>query len=80
MRQPIVAAFGNGNASSDVQVGLEFLTAALRGAKLNVAINLASMKDQAYVEAARQEAERVRPGRGGGAPRRRESLPSRQRS
>ncbi|HEU4936860.1 MAG TPA: cyclodeaminase/cyclohydrolase family protein [Vicinamibacterales bacterium] len=44
-----VAALGNANASSDVEVGLELLMAGLRGAKLNVAINLGSIKDQAYV-------------------------------
>jgi formiminotetrahydrofolate cyclodeaminase len=75
-----VAAFGNGNASSDVQVGLELLMAALRGAKLNVAINLTSLKDAAYVEAAGQEAEGVE--RNAEAARRAavESLPSQQRS
>jgi methenyltetrahydrofolate cyclohydrolase len=54
-----VAAFGNANASSDVQVGVELLMAALRGAKVNVAINLTSLKDGAFVEAASQEAERI---------------------
>jgi formiminotetrahydrofolate cyclodeaminase len=58
----VVAAMGNANASSDVQVGLELLTAGLRGAKLNVAINLASMKDRAYVEAATRESERLETG------------------
>jgi methenyltetrahydrofolate cyclohydrolase len=52
-----VAALGNPNASSDVQVGLELLIAGLRGAKLNVAINLTSIKDQGYVVAAKTEAE-----------------------
>ena len=75
-----VAAFGNGNASSDVQVGLELLIAALRGAKLNVAINLTSLKDAAYVEATGQEAERL--DRAAEAARRAavESLPSQQRN
>lgn len=45
-----VAALGNANASSDVEVGLELLMAGLRGARLNVAINLGSIKDQAYLE------------------------------
>jgi formiminotetrahydrofolate cyclodeaminase len=54
-----VAAFGNANASSDVQVGLELLMAGLRGAKLNVAINLASIKDHAYVEFATNETTRL---------------------
>jgi formiminotetrahydrofolate cyclodeaminase len=56
---PEVAALGNPNASSDVQVALELLIAGLRGAKLNVAINLSSIKDQSYVETARQEAKRL---------------------
>jgi formiminotetrahydrofolate cyclodeaminase len=45
----VVARFGNPSASSDVQVGLELLGAALRGAKLNVEINLGSVKDAEYV-------------------------------
>jgi methenyltetrahydrofolate cyclohydrolase len=52
-----VAKFGNANASSDVQVGVELLIAGLRGAKINVATNLTSIKDQAYVVAARREAD-----------------------
>jgi methenyltetrahydrofolate cyclohydrolase len=55
----VVAGFGNTNASSDVQVGLELLRAALRGAKLNVDINLASLKDAAYVTAVRGESDRL---------------------
>lgn len=55
----VVARFGNRNASSDVQVGLELLRAGLHGAKLNVEINLGSLKDAAYVETARTEAERL---------------------
>jgi formiminotetrahydrofolate cyclodeaminase len=55
----IVARFGNLNARSDVQVGFELLAAALRGAKLNVDINLESLKDVAYVSAVRDEAERL---------------------
>jgi len=47
-----VAALGNANASSDVEVGLELLMAGLRGAKLNVAINLGSIKYQDYVDTA----------------------------
>jgi formiminotetrahydrofolate cyclodeaminase len=54
-----VAALGNASASSDVQVGLELLMAGLRGAKLNVAINLGSIKDQAYVDAATKQAEQL---------------------
>lgn len=55
----VVAAFGNRNAASDVQVGLELLGAGLRGAKLNVEINLGSVKDAAFVAKARDEAERL---------------------
>jgi formiminotetrahydrofolate cyclodeaminase len=51
-----VAAFGNANAWSDVQVGLELMMAGLRGAKLNVTVNLASIKDLGYVDAATTEA------------------------
>ncbi len=54
-----IAALGNSNASSDVQVGLELLMAGLRGAKLNVAINVASIKDQTYVDAATKQVEQL---------------------
>jgi len=43
-----IASFGNPSAASDVQVGLELLMAGLRGARLNVEINLESVKDPAY--------------------------------
>jgi methenyltetrahydrofolate cyclohydrolase len=46
---PVLQAHGNANASSDVQVGLELLRAGLRGARLNVEINLGSVQDPAYV-------------------------------
>jgi formiminotetrahydrofolate cyclodeaminase len=55
----VVAAFGNPNASSDVMVGFELLGAGLRGAKLNVDINLESVKDQAYGDAVREEVARL---------------------
>jgi formiminotetrahydrofolate cyclodeaminase len=45
----VIATLGNPSASSDVGVGLELLNAALRGAKLNVEINLGSVKDADYV-------------------------------
>jgi formiminotetrahydrofolate cyclodeaminase len=54
-----VAAFGNPHAASDVQVGLELLGAALRGAKLNVDVNLESIKDLAFSGAASEEAARL---------------------
>lgn len=53
----VIAALGNPSASSDVQVGVELLGAGLRGAKLNVEINLGSMKDAEYVAAVRAEVE-----------------------
>ena len=55
----VVAAFGNRNASSDVQVGLELLGAGLRGARLNVEINLGSVKDAEFVAHAKAEAGRL---------------------
>ena len=53
----VVAAFGNPRAASDIGVALELLSAALRGARLNVEINVASMKDGAYVADVRNEVE-----------------------
>jgi formiminotetrahydrofolate cyclodeaminase len=55
----VVADLGNPNASSDVQVGFELLRAGLRGARLNVDVNLPSITDAAYAEAVRVEAERL---------------------
>lgn len=40
----VVAALGNRNASSDVLVALELLSAGLRGARVNVEINLEGVK------------------------------------
>ncbi len=54
---PALLALGNANASSDVGVGLELLRAGLRGARLNVEINLTSVKDQQYVDGIRREIE-----------------------
>jgi methenyltetrahydrofolate cyclohydrolase len=50
-----VRDFGNANASSDVGVAVELLQAGLRGARLNVEINLEHVKDAAYVAAVRSE-------------------------
>lgn len=55
----VVAAHGNPNASSDVRVGLELLGAGLRGARLNVEVNLASMKDTAFIADVRTETDRL---------------------
>jgi formiminotetrahydrofolate cyclodeaminase len=54
-----VAALGNPNASSDVQVAIELLRAGLRGARLNVEINLASLKDHQRAEEIRAEMARL---------------------
>jgi len=54
-----VAAFGNANAASDVEVGLELLGAGVRGAGVNVAINLTSLKDQSYVATMKKEIQRL---------------------
>ena len=55
----VVAGIGNKSATSDVQVGIELLTAGLRGAKQNVEINLGSIKDAAYVAKVRAEEQEV---------------------
>jgi formiminotetrahydrofolate cyclodeaminase len=55
----VVAAFGNRSASSDLLVGLELLGAGLRGARLNVDINLGTLQDAAYTESARHETDRL---------------------
>jgi formiminotetrahydrofolate cyclodeaminase len=52
----IVARAGNRNAASDVGVAVELLLTGIRGARLNVDINLPGIKDQEYV--ARVAAER----------------------
>jgi len=58
----VVAAFGNRNASSDVQVALELLGAGLRGAKVNVETNLGSVKDAAFAGTAKRDADRMAAG------------------
>ena len=50
---------GNRNAASDVQVGLELLLAAQRGARLNVEVNLGMLKDAAYVALVGEEIARL---------------------
>jgi formiminotetrahydrofolate cyclodeaminase len=54
-----IAGLGNASAASDVEVGLELLGAGLRGAGVNVEINLTSLKDQDYVAVTRKETKRV---------------------
>lgn len=53
----VVAANGNLNAASDVGVAVELLGAGLRGARLNVDINLATLTDAGYVAGVRREAD-----------------------
>jgi formiminotetrahydrofolate cyclodeaminase len=54
-----VLALGNANASSDVKVGVELLRAGLRGAHLNIEINLESLSDRTYADRAATEAARL---------------------
>jgi formiminotetrahydrofolate cyclodeaminase len=54
-----VSANGHRRTTSDVGVGVELLVAALRGARMNVDINLAALDDQEYVERVRTEAGEV---------------------
>jgi len=51
----IVARNGNRNATSDVGVAIELLLCAVKGAGLNVDINLGGLADKDYVERARWE-------------------------
>ena len=51
----VIASLGNVSAASDGRVGFELLGAALRGAKMNVEINLDSVKDAAYVARIRRD-------------------------
>lgn len=53
----VIASLGNPSAASDGQVGFELLGAALRGAKMNVDINLTSVKDAEYVTRIRRDVE-----------------------
>ena len=55
----VVAAYGNRNAASDVQVAFELLGAGLRGARSNVEINLPGVKDETYARRALAEADRL---------------------
>jgi methenyltetrahydrofolate cyclohydrolase len=54
-----VARAGNPSASSDAHVGFELLRAGLRGAALNVRINLESLRDADFVQAAGDEARQL---------------------
>jgi formiminotetrahydrofolate cyclodeaminase len=55
----IVASNGSRKTTSDVGVAVELLVAALRGARLNVDINLAGVHDEAYTARIREEVEEL---------------------
>ena len=50
-----IARAGNPNTASDTGVGVELLTAALRGAAMNIDINVRSLADAAFAERAGAE-------------------------
>ena len=56
---PVVARLGSANAASDVVVAIELLSAAARGARANVEINLESLDDAAYVARLREEVSEI---------------------
>jgi formiminotetrahydrofolate cyclodeaminase len=58
--EPTLCALGNANAASDVGVARELLGAGLRGARLNVEINLERLKDSKYVARVREDVARMR--------------------
>lgn len=53
----VVATNGNRRATSDVGVGVELLLAGLRGARMNVDINVSTLDDSNYAARVTQEAE-----------------------
>jgi formiminotetrahydrofolate cyclodeaminase len=53
----VIATFGNPNAASDVGVAIELLNASVRGARMNVEINLGSVSDAAVAERFRHDAD-----------------------
>jgi formiminotetrahydrofolate cyclodeaminase len=55
----VVAAHGHSAARSDVGVAIALLRAGLAGARMNVNINLDSVKDPSYVGGVRVEVERL---------------------
>jgi formiminotetrahydrofolate cyclodeaminase len=54
-----IAEHGHAGAASDVGVAVALLRAGLHGARLNVEINLESVRDDAYGSATRSEVERL---------------------
>ena len=55
----IVASNGGRKTTSDVGVAIELLIAALRGARLNVDINLAGLNDEPYTARIREEVDEL---------------------
>jgi formiminotetrahydrofolate cyclodeaminase len=55
----IVASNGSRKTTSDVGVAVELLVAALRGARLNIDINLPGLTDEAYTARTREEVEEL---------------------
>jgi methenyltetrahydrofolate cyclohydrolase len=54
-----IAENGHAGAASDVGVAVALLRAGLHGARLNVEINLGSVRDEAYASTTRSEVERL---------------------
>jgi len=55
----VAAVRGNANAGTDAGIGAILAEAAVQGGALTVAINLGSIDDQAYVQAARAELDTI---------------------
>ena len=55
----VIAGNGNANASTDTGTAVLLLTAALRGAALNVDVNLRSVSDPAFAERVSQERDQL---------------------
>ena len=60
LRGAVIVAFnGSRKTTSDVGVAVELLSAALRGARLNVDINLAGLNDEPYTARIREEVDEL---------------------
>jgi formiminotetrahydrofolate cyclodeaminase len=70
----VVASNGSRRTTSDVSVAVELLLAALRGARLNVEINLADLNDVAYAAQVRTEIDELESGATEAAERARRAL------
>lgn len=72
----VVATNGNRRTTSDVGVGVELLLAALRGARLNVEINLSGLGDAGYAAQVKDEVEALERDAAADADRARRALSS----